>query len=167
MSKIDSGNGLRETEIDSGHFPKLLEFTPAECERLERRSAHPGPKKKKLSAAGWAKTESSLSCVGDPRLKGPRLKHLCVHVAGQTFLHTGCAGHNGHSRAPTARAPLRTCGESLMRPINQIWLARSSCGSKFLWSALFLCGEGWRPEAFASSPSTRRRRSAPRSGWRR
>ena len=84
MSKMDSGNGLRETEIDSGHFPKLLEFTPAECERLERRSAHPGPKKKKLSAAGWAKTESSLSCVGDPRLKGPRLKHLCVHVAGQT-----------------------------------------------------------------------------------
>ena len=82
MSKMDSGNGLRETEIDSGHFPKLLEFTPAECERLERRSAHPGPKKKKLSAAGWAKTESSLSCVGDPRLKGPRLKHLCVHVAG-------------------------------------------------------------------------------------
>ena len=89
MSKMDSGNGLRETEIDSGHFPKLLEFTPAECERLERRSAHPGPKKKKLSAAGWAKTESSLSFVSGPRLKDPRLKHLCVHVAGQTFLHTG------------------------------------------------------------------------------
>ena len=103
MSKMDSGNGLRETEIDSGHFPKLLEFTPAECERLERRSAQPGPKKKKLSAAGWAKTESSLSCVGDPRLKGPRLKHCrilcarrhCRHVDRQpvrtrtSFLYAG------------------------------------------------------------------------------
>ena len=93
MSKMDSGNGLRETEIHSGHFPQLLEFTPAECERLERCSAHPGPKKKKLSAAGWAKTESSLSFVSGPRLKDPRLKHVCVHVAGQTeeqrstFLH--------------------------------------------------------------------------------
>ena len=109
MSKMDSGNGLRETEIHSGHFPQLLEFTPAECERLERCSAHPGPKKKKLSAAGWAKTESSLSFVSDPRLKDPRLKHLCVHVAGQTFLHTGCAGHNGHSRAPEAETRACRC----------------------------------------------------------